>query len=136
MGLAADIKRLVQHSRIISSTTTANWNSGVATSGQPGADLFAYGRANQWWRMDEAFLVLSDFNMAPGVDVNIRAYLNIAGAERAIMDDDWTPLTDGELGYIIWFWDVQIFGPLRVEVHSGAAGAWPAGDDGLVAHYE
>jgi hypothetical protein len=62
MGLAQAIKLLVQHSRIVTGTVTGNFFGGVCTSGLPGQDLFTYGRANQWWRLQEAY-----FRLFPGV---------------------------------------------------------------------
>lgn len=129
MGLTSAIRLLVQRPRIVSTTRVANWNSGVATSGNPGADLFTYGAANRWWRLSEAYLRLSAFNAA--ATVNIRAYETLMGAEREIMDENWSVLLDGDVAYIVWFWDVQILGPLRVEVRSTVAA-----DDGLAAPYE
>jgi len=123
-GTPLDIKP-----RIITGTVRRNWNSGVATSGQPGGDLFTYGRADQWWRLSEAYLRLASFNAA--ATVTIRAYLTLMGAERTLMNDDWTVALDGEIAYIIWFWDVQIFGSCRIEVYSDQAA-----DDGLAAPYE
>jgi hypothetical protein len=129
MGLASDIKRLVQHSRIVSTTATGAWNGGVATSGNPGADLYTYGAANKWWRLAESYLLLSAFNIA--ATVTIRAYETLMGAEREIMDDNWVVALDGDVAYIVWFWDVQIFGRLRIEVFSNVAA-----DNGIVVPYE
>ncbi len=132
MGMFSAIKLLIQHPLILPGppwTRTGNWNGGVATSGLPGADLFSYGAANQWWRMGEAYLRLASFNAA--ATVTIRAYITLLGAERTIMDDDWVVALDGEIAYIIWFWDVQILGPLRVEVYSNMAA-----DDGLAVPHE
>lgn len=127
---------VIQIPYIHTGTVRANWNSGFATSGLPGADLFIYGLPGQWWRLSDAYLVLAAFNPGLLTDVTVRAYLNIAGAERTVMDEVWEPAFDGELVFIVWFFEVQIFGPLRVEVYSNAVGAWPAGDDGLAAPYE
>jgi hypothetical protein len=129
MGLAAAIRMLTQHSRIISTTTTGAWNSGVATSGNPGADLYSYGQANRWWRLQESYLLLAAFNAA--ATVTVRAYEPLMGAEREIMNEDWVVAADGDVVFIVWFWEVEMFGPLRVEVFSNNAG-----DDGLVVPYE
>ncbi len=129
MGLASAIKLLIERPRIVQATTTANWNSGVATSGNPGADLWTYGAANQWWRLGEAYLLLSAFNAA--ATVTVRAYENLMGAEREVMNEDWLVAVDPAIVYIVWFWEIQIFGPLRIEVFSDQVA-----DDGLAAPYE
>jgi hypothetical protein len=129
MGLAQAIRSLVERPRIVSASRTANWNSGLATSGNPGADLFTYGAVNQWWRLQESYLLLSAFN--PLAIVTVRAYEILMGAEREIMNEPWTVATDGDVIFIVWFWEVEMFGPLRIEVNSSNAG-----DDGLAAPYE
>lgn len=129
MSLTKGIKLLYQKARIINATTTANWNSGVATSGNPGADLFTYGAAGQWWRLQEAYLLLSAFNAA--ATITVRAYEQLMGAEREVMNDDWIVAVDPPVIYIVNFWEVQIYGPVRVEVFSDQAA-----DDGLAAPYE
>jgi len=121
--------KLTERARIVPGEVTANWNSGVATSGQPGADLFTYGGVGQWWRLTEAWLVLTGFN--PAATVTIRVYLTIAGEERQMPEEEWEVALDGPLAYIFWFWQIEIYGPLRVEAHSDQAA-----DDGFTAHYE
>jgi len=123
------LDKLTERAIIHTDTVTADWNSGVATSGKPGADLFTYGGVGQWWRLTEAYLVLTGFN--PASTVTIRCYLTIAGEEREMPEEDWEPAVDGALAYILWFWEIEIFGPFRVEVHSDQAA-----DDGFAAKYE
>ena len=127
------IYKLTERPRIVPGTVTANWNSGVATSGQPGADLFTYGEVGQWWRMQEAYLKLF-----PGVwniasVITIRSYLTMMGIEQIVGDEDWdADGTDGNLALIYWFWlNAEVYGPLRVEVYSDQAA-----DDGVVVPYE
>ena len=132
MGLSQSIKLLTEHSRIVTGTTTANWNSGVATSGQPGADLVTIGTANRWMRLDEIFLLIFPaFNVA--ATVSIRGYMEMMGSNRLI----GTPVTyacdgtDGEVALFSWLWEVEILGPVRVEVFSDQAV-----DDGFTATWE
>jgi len=120
---------LTQKARLVPGTVTANWNSGVATSGKPGADLFTAGGVGQWFRLTEAYLILTGFN--PAATVTVRAYLTIAGEEREIGDEEWEVAVDGPLAYLFWFWELEIYGPLRFEVHSDQAA-----DDGFTATYE
>ena len=129
MGIAQNLRLLVERSRIIQGSVTANWNGGIATSTKAGGDLFTYGQVDQWWRMCEAYLLLAAFS--PAATVTIRAYENLMGAEREIMNDNWVVALDGDVAFIIWFWDVQILGPVRIEVYSDT----PA-DDGLAVPYE
>ena len=114
-------------------TTTALWNSGVATSGEPGADLFAYGMANQWWRLQEAYLKLFPGVWNVASVITVRSYLYIMGGEELIGEEDWdADGTDGNVAYIYWFWTMaEIRGPLRVEVYSDNVA-----DDGVIAPYE
>jgi len=123
------LAKLTERARIVPGTVTADWNSGVATSGLPGADLFTYGGVGQWWRLTEAYLVLTGFDLA--ATVTVRVYLTIAGEERQMPEEDWEVAFDGPLAYIFWFWEVEIYGPLRIEVHSDQAA-----DDGFTATYE
>ena len=123
------LAKLTERAMIVPGTVTANWNSGVATSGEAGADLFTYGGVGQWWRLTEAWLVLTGFNIA--ATVTIRIYLTIAGEERLMPPEEWEVAFDGPLAYILWFWEIEIFGPMRVEVHSDQAA-----DDGFTASYE
>lgn len=133
MGADQYLKLLAQEAVIVPGTTTANWNSGVATSGLAGADLFTYGAVGQWWRLQEAYL-----KIFPGVwnvasVITIRSYLLIMGGDELIGQEDWdADGTDGNVAYIYWFWlNAEIYGPLRVEVYSDNAA-----DDGVAAPYE
>lgn len=123
------LAKLTERARIVPGTVTADWNSGVATSGLPGADLFTYGGVGQWWRLTEAYLVLTGFDLA--ATVTVRVYLTIAGEERQMPEEEWEVAFDGPLAYIFWFWEVEIYGPIRIEVHSDQAA-----DDGFTATYE
>lgn len=133
MGLISDIRLLVERPRIIPGVATAPWNSGVATSGQPGADLFTYGVANQWWRLQEAYVKLFPGIWNVAATITIRSFYYIMGAEEMVGDEDWlADGTDGNIAYIYWFWlAAEIYGPLRVEVYSDNAA-----DDGVIAPYE
>jgi hypothetical protein len=133
MGIIQDVRMFLAHPRPVIGTATGNWNSGIATSGQPGADLFTYGAANQWWQLSEGY-----FRLFPGIwniaaVITVRAYLTLMGVEVAIGDEDWdADGTDGQVGIFYWFWiPYEIFGPLRVELYSDQAA-----DDGVVVPYE
>jgi len=133
MGLATEIKKLLQRPQIIIGTATGNWNTGTATSGQPGADLFTIGVAGQWWDLQEAYLKLFPGVWNVAAVLTVRSYLTIMGVEDMIGEADWdADGTDGNVAYIYWFWlYAEIYGPLRVEVYSDQVA-----DDGVVAPYE
>jgi hypothetical protein len=132
-SLASAIRLLVQRPRPFTGSVVANWNSGVATSGNAGADLFTYGAANQWWRLIDAYLLIFPGVWNIGATITIRAYETIMGAEREVMNDDWlADGTDGQLAYVFWwFTGYEMFGPVRIEVFSDQAA-----DDGVSAPYE
>jgi hypothetical protein len=127
MGLANEVKLLVEHPRIINLSTTANWNSGVASGGLAGADLITIGVAGQWYRLNQFSIVGTGFNIA--ATVTVRAYMIVAGAMRMILTDDWT--MPQELIFLSWWFDTEFFGPMRVEIFSDQAA-----DDGLAVPYE
>lgn len=129
MGLASFIKLLIQRPRIVSGTATALWRTGFATSGQPGADLVTIGVVNQWYRLNQFCLVLTGFNAA--ATITMRAYMDIAGANRFVMGDDWPIATSEAVAYLSWFFDAEFNGPFRVEVYSNNAL-----DDNFTASYE
>jgi hypothetical protein len=129
MSVSSDIKLLVQHPRIILRTPIANWNSGVATSGQPGGDLLTYGSPGMWWRATEAYLLLSDFNAA--ATVTLRFYQILLGAMRYTGGDDWSVALDGPIIYLLWWFEVEMYGPLRIEAFSDQAA-----DDGIAVTCE
>ncbi len=127
------MRMLAERPTIVLDTKTANWNSGVATSGLAGCDLFTYGVAGQWWRMQEAY-----FRLFPGIfniaaTITYRVYFTIIGAETLIGEDDVLANgTDGDIIPLYWFWiNAEIYGPLRVELYSDT----PA-DDGVTVPYE
>ena len=128
MGLISDIRLLVERPRIVPGTTTANWNGGLATSGQPGADLVTVGVANQWYRLNQFIVILTGFNAL--ATVYTREYLDVGGVNRLILVDDYGP-PPPVLAFMSWWFDAEFYGPYRVEVYSDQAA-----DDGLAVDYE
>jgi hypothetical protein len=118
---------------IVPGTTTANWNSGVATSGLAGADLFTFGAVGQWWQLQESYLRLFPAIWNVAATITIRSYITLMGVEVMVGNEDWAADgTDGEVAFIYWFWLMgNIYGPLRVEVYSDNGA-----DDGAVVPYE
>jgi len=128
MGLPQDIRRLAERPRIVAGTTTANWNSGVATSGQPGADVITIGVAGRWYRLNQFIVIMTGFNAL--ATVYTREYLDVGGVNRLILVDDYGP-PPPELAFMSWWLDAEFYGPYRVEVYSDQAA-----DDGLAVDYE
>lgn len=126
---AGQLNFLTQHPRIISGTIARNWNTGVATSGFAGGDLFTLGAPNIWWILSGSFMLLSAFNAA--ASVTMRGYQTLMGAERQAWADTWTVALDGEVAFISYWFEVPIRGQIRVEVNSDQVA-----DDGLIATYE
>lgn len=114
---------------IIPGSPTGNWNSGTATSGDPGADLVTIGTANEWSEVSMAVIFLNSFT--PGATITIRGYELIAGAVREVMNDDYVVGVDPDLVMLIWWISAQIYDQIRIEVHSDQAA-----DDGKAAVFE
>lgn len=133
MSILGQLAWLVSPPNIVSSTTTANWNSGVAASGNPGADLWTHGSVGQWWRLQEAYLLIFPGIWNVGATITVRAYEIMMGGEREVLNDGWlADGTDGELAFIFWWaMGLDIYGPVRVEVFSDQAA-----DDGVAVPYE
>lgn len=130
MSLSQKIRLLAQRPRIVTGTTTANWNSGVATGGLAGGDLFTIGIANRWMRICDSYMIITGFNAAATID--LRGYGTIAGAERYMWTDDYIIAGVAEdLIWISWFWDTQVYGQYRIEVYSNQAA-----DDALAVTWE
>jgi len=128
MGLPQDVRRLVERPRIVPGTTTANWNSGVATSGQPGADVITIGGPGKWYRLNQFIIIMTGFSAL--ATVYTREYLDVAGVNRLILVDDYGP-PPPVLAFMSWWFDAEFYGPYRVEVYSDQAA-----DDGLAVPYE
>jgi len=127
MGLKQEVDFLVQTPTIVDGSVTANWNSGVATSGLAGADLFSIGRAGQWYLLNQGCVLVAGFNVA--ATITIREYGWVMGAERLLYTDTYT-FADDIVFFSIWL-DMEMYGIYRVEIHSDQAT-----DDGLTVPYE
>jgi hypothetical protein len=121
------IKLLIQRPQIIPGSTTANWNTGFAPSGAAGATLVTIGAAGQWYRLNQFSIVTAGFNAA--ATVYVRSYMDVAGVNRLILDDDYT--MPREVVFLSWWFDAEFYGPFRVEIYSDQAV-----DDGLAVPYE
>jgi len=127
MSLPSIIRLAITHPRIVIATTTANWNSGVATSGLAGADLFIVGAPGLWYLLNFGAIVSTGFNVA--ATVTYRLYSEVAGVMMVTDTDDIAMPED--LILLSWWLDTEMYGPLRCEVFSDQAA-----DDGLAVTYE
>lgn len=129
LGALDLLERFLANPDIIPGNTVADWNSGTATSGQPGADLVTIGTVGEWSELSDAVLRLDSFT--PGATITVRAYKTIAGAEEEIMNEDYVVGVDPNLVLFVWWLVVRMYSQVRVEVHSDQAG-----DDGAAAIFE
>jgi hypothetical protein len=117
------------HPDIFPGTTKALWKSGFATSGLAGADLITIGTPGQWFKLSEIYMGLYAFT--PAATITVRAYETIMGVERMVMDEDYVVGVDPDIIFIFYFWEIWIYGALRIEVYSNAGA-----DDNLTAPWE
>ena len=113
------------------SSVIANWNSGVATSTEAGADLVSIGTAGDRKKLNSVQVDISQLTV--GATITIRLYEMVNGTERKIYPPDGTEWVVGTDPDAIWVIDgpVEITGVVRVEVYSDQAG-----DDGLAIAYK
>jgi len=113
------------------SSVTALWNSGVATSGEAGADLVSIGVAADRKKLNLLEVDISQLTV--GSTITIRLYDLVNAVERNIYPPPgttWIVGTDPDAIAVI-DGPMEITGVLRVEVYSNAAG-----DDGLAVAYK
>jgi hypothetical protein len=129
VGLTSAIRLLIQRPRPTVSAAVANWNSGVATSGQPGGNLFVVGQANVWMRLVECFVLIG--GLTPGATITLRGYRTAIGAERLWGDEDYVVGVDLDLVWQWGWWNLELLGTYRLEAYSDNAL-----DDGASIPYE
>jgi hypothetical protein len=112
----------------LSNVVIANWNSGVATSGNAGADLVTIGAAGVKKKVHS--LVVSIRNLTVGATITIRMYMEVNGVEDEVYDQTYVQGVDPDG---VWVIDgtVGIHEALRVEVYSNNAA-----DDGAQVVYD
>ena len=93
----------------------ANWNSGVATSGNAGADLVTIGVADTKYKVHSLLVNISAFIV--GSNVRVRMFMEITGTEREVYNQPFVVGTDPN-GLWIINGTVGIHDVLRVEVYS------------------
>ena len=104
------------------STVKANWESGLATSTETGADLVNIGVADTRKKLNSLQIDLSA--LTPGATITIKLFENINGVEKKVYPPSGTTWVVGTDPAGIWVIDgpVEITGVLRVEVESNNGG--------------
>lgn len=112
----------------VAGSTTANWQSGVGTSGETGADLVTLG-ANDT-RNKVLSLLVSIHLLTAGAVITVKMFMQVNGTERKVYSESFVQGVDTN-GLWIINGAVGIHEALRVEVQSNTAG-----DNGLAIHYD
>jgi hypothetical protein len=99
-------------------SVTANWQSGVGTSGSTGGDVVIIGENDSGKLVDSFVVDISALTAA--ANVNIRLYQQINGTEKCILDDDYVVGTDPQAIAVINS-PIGIFEALRCELSSDNA---------------
>ena len=111
-----------------SDSVTANWNSGLASSGNAGADLISVGASDTSYKLHS--LLVNIANMTLGSAITVRMYTQVNGAEQEVYNQSFTRGTDPN-GLWIVNGTVGIHEVLRVEIYSNQAS-----DDGIAVDYD
>ena len=112
----------------VTGSVTGNWYSGIATSGETGANLVTIG-ANDTRKKLHSLLV-SIGSVGAGAKITIRLYMQINGTERKVYQEEFTQGVDPN-GLWIVNGSVGIHEVLRVEAMSSKAG-----DNGAAIEYD
>jgi len=111
-----------------SDSVTANWNSGLASSGNAGADLVSAGASDTSYKLHS--LLVNIANMTLGSAITVRMYTQVNGVEHEVYNQRFTQGTDPN-GLWIVNGTVGIHEVLRVEIYSNQAS-----DDGIAVDYD
>jgi len=113
------------------SSVTADWQSGLATSGETGGDLVSIGDPATKNKVNSLQVDLSALTV--GATITIRLYENVNGVEKKVYPPQGTTWIVGTDPDAIWVIDgvLEITGVLRVECQSDNAG-----DDGKAIAYK
>lgn len=105
-----------------------NWQSGVATSGETGADLVSIGAVLTKYKLHSLILNISTLTL--GATITVKLFMDVVGTERKVYEQSFTQGTDPD-GLWIVNGTLGIHEVLRVEVESNNAG-----DNGLTIDYD
>ncbi|MBA7677791.1 hypothetical protein ES703_86055 [subsurface metagenome] len=112
----------------VSGSVTANWKSGIATSGEDGADLVTIGANDTRYKLHS---LLVDINaVTDGAKISIKLFMQVNGTERKLYEETFIKGTDPDGCWVV-NGTVGIHEALRVEVESNTAT-----DDGKSIAYD
>ena len=111
-----------------SGSVTANWQSGMATSGETGADVVTFGANDTRKKLHS--LLLSIHNFASGGKVTIKLFMQVNGTERKVYQEDFNKGNDPDGCWVV-NGTVGIHEAVRVEAQSNRAA-----DNGVALHYD
>ena len=112
----------------VSGSTTGNWQSGTATSGETGADVVTIGANDTKKKLHS--LLLSIHNFVLGGRVTVKVFMQVNGTERKVYQEDFNKGTDPD-GLWVVNGTVGIHEALRVELQSNRAA-----DNGVALDYD
>jgi len=132
MGLGQQVRFLVSPPGLYSGEVTANWQSGVATSGLAGADFLLLGTPSTVYFSMGLFGVPLIFSyiggLTPGATITYRVYITVFGAIVLADQDDYIVGVDANV-MVMYAWVGR--GQIRVEIMSDNVG-----DNGAAIPYE
>ena len=112
----------------VSGSVTGNWNSGIATSGETGADVVTIGANDTRKKLHS--LLLSIHNFQSGGKVTVKLFMQVNGAERKVYQEDFNKGNDPDGCWIV-NGTVGVHEAIRVEAQSNRAV-----DNGVALHYD
>ena len=112
----------------VAGSITGNWNSGIATSGETGADVVTIGANDVKKKLHSLLLNISAFQS--GAKVTVKLFMKVNGTERKVYEQEFKQGTDPD-GLWIVNGTVSIHEGLRVEAESDKAA-----DDGAAMDYD
>ena len=98
-------------------TTGLDLNGGVASCGDPGADVFTIPATG---RIEVLCAIISMRNASAGAAVTVRAYTNVDGSEDLVYSQAFTQGTDPD-GIMVVNGNFGANQPIRFEMHSDNA---------------
>ncbi|GAH65595.1 unnamed protein product [marine sediment metagenome] len=132
MGLGTQVKFLASPPKLYEGAVTANWQSGVATSGEAGADFLILGTASTVYFTMGLFGVPIIYayigDLTPAATITYRAYATIFGVMRLADHDDYVVGVDPNI-MAMYAWVER--GQVRIEIQSD-----DVGDNGAAIPYE
>lgn len=114
-----------------SGSVIANWQSGVGTSGETGADLVTLGAAGVENKVHSLLVNISA--LTAGAAIKVKLFMKVHGTERKVYPPQGTTWTKGTDPDGLWIIDgiLSIHEALRVEVESDKAN-----DNGKAIDYD